>query len=181
MFRLIYLLLVLIGCREAIEPASPSPSGHLVNFVDWRATESDRDPFIEFWSDQVRCAESDHGPETLAGVGAYAIQTGTCNWLTIEQPSLGAVRAGDRIRASVWHFALSAPVPASARVGLATGDGILAQMMEPIPQPGRLIELDFRVQTAIAEKSPIYFHISNHGANSWHLLDIQVNPDSGEL
>ena len=180
MLRLNYLFLILIGCGDPMEPSGPSPSGPLVNLVDWTATESDQDPFLEFWSDQVHCTESDHGPETLAGVGAYSLQTGTCNWLTIEQPSLGAVRAGDRIRAAIWHFALSAPEPASARVGLATADGILAQMMESIPQPGRLIELDFRAQAAIAEGTPIYFHISNHGANSWHLLEVQINPDGAE-
>ena len=181
MLRLSYLFLMLFGCGESMEAPGPSPSGPLVNLFDWTASESDQDPFLEFWSDHIRCTESDHGPETLGGVGAYSVQTGTCNWLTIEQPSLGAVRVGDHINVKIWHFALSAPEPASARVGLATADGILVQMMEPIPQPGRLIELDFMVQTAIAEDTPIYFHISNHGTNSWHLLDIQINPDRDEL
>ena len=44
----------------------------------------------------------------------------------------------------------------------------------------RLVVLDFKAQAAIAEGTPIYFHISNHGANSWHLLDIQINPYSAE-
>jgi len=152
----------------------------LVNLVDWSATESDRDPFLEFWSDQTRCTESDHGSETLAGVEAYSLDTGTCNWLTIEQSSLSTVRVGDRVHAKVWHFALSAPEPSFARIGLATAEGILVQVLEPIPQPGGLIELDFLAQKSIAEGTPIYFHISNHGANSWHLLEIQINPDGDE-
>ena len=178
MLRVSVLSLLLLGCGGADDLKGPSPSGPLVNLVDWTATESDRDPFLEFFSDQVRCTEDDHGPEVLAGVEAYSLETGSCNWLTIEQPSLSPVRAGDRIRASVWHFALSAPEPASARVALATDEGILVQIMEPIPQAGRLIELDFVAQTAIAANTPIYFHISNHGANSWHLLDIQINPET---
>lgn len=169
--------MVILGCGEPNPSTGPSPAGPLVTLFDWAITEPAQDPFTEFWSDHVRCPESEHGPENLAGVWAYSIQTGVCNWLTIEQLSLGAVRAGDLIRAAVWHFALTAPEPASARVGLATADGILAQVIEPIPQQGRLIQLEFIAQGPIAEATPIYFHISNHGANSWHLLDIQINPD----
>ena len=155
----------------------PSPTGPLVTIFDWAVTELQQDPFKELWSNQVRCGEDEHAPEMLGNIWVYSVQTGTCNWLTIQQPSLSAVRVGDRIRMKVWHFALSAPEPASAWVGIATADGILAQMMEPIPHPARLIELEFKVQMPIAENTPIYFHISNHGTNSWHLLDIQINPE----
>ena len=55
-------------------------------------------------------------------------------------------------------------------------EGILAQMEEPILQAGRLMELNIRALADIPEGTPIYY-VSNHGANSWHLLDIQVHPD----
>ena len=178
MLRFFCLFLTLIGCGDPNEHTGSRSVGALINLFDWTATESEQDPFIEYWSDHMRCTASDHGPENLAGVVAYSIQTGGCNWLTIEQPSLTAVREGDLLRAEIWHSTLSAPEPASARVGLATGEGILVQVLEPIPQPGRLIELDFRAESPIAKNSMIYFHISNHGANSWHLLNIQINPGS---
>ena len=180
MLRPAALLLLLLGCGEPTATPGPTPSGPLVNLVDWTATDTEQDPFVDFFSDHVRCTEDDHGPEILADVEAYSLETGMCNWLTIEQPSLSAVRTGDRVLAKIWHFALSAPEPAVARVGLATTEGILAQMMEPIPQAGRLMVLEFTAQTAIAKDTPIYFHISNHGANSWHLLDVQINPDDAE-
>ena len=96
--------------------------------------------------------------------------------MTIEQPCLNAVYKGDIVRVEVWHFFLTAPEPASARVGLATSDGILVEMMEPIPQPARFIALEYKVQQSIAQNTPIYFHISNLGSTSWHLLNIQINP-----
>ena len=176
--RSLWVILLLLGCGAPDDSDRPTPSGPLINLFDWTITPAENDPFAEFWSDQVRCPESEHGPENLAGVWAYSIQTGACNWVTIEQPSLSAVRAGDRIRVAVWHFALSAPEPASARVGLATADRVLIQMMEPIPQSGRLMELEFIAQGTIVEATPLYFHISNHGTNSWHLLEIQVNPET---
>ena len=176
MLRSTCLVLMLLSCGAPDASPDPRSIGPLVNVFDWAVTEPDEDPFAELWSDQVRCPDSEHGPEDLAGVWSYSIQTGACNWLTIEHPTLLAVRAGDRVRAEVWHFTLSAPEPASARVGLATADGILVQTMEPIPQPGRLMELEFIAQAPIAEATPLYFHISNHGANSWHLLNIELNP-----
>ena len=183
MLRASCLVLVLLGCGETDDtPAlAPRTSGPLANVFDWTVTAPGEDPFAELWSDQVRCPDSEHGPENLGGVWAYSIETGACNWLTIEHPSLSAVRTGDFVRAAGWHFTLSAPEPAFARVGLATAEGVLVQTMEPIPQPGRLMELEFTVQAPIAEGTPIYFHISNHGANSWHLLEIEVNPASEEV
>ena len=180
LFTLIYscLALAVMGCDDVDTTPNPKQSseGPLVRSFGWSTTALPQDPFNDHWSDHVRCGEDDHGAELLADIWAYSIQTGDCNWLTIEQPSLRAVHEGDIIRAEVWHFFLSAPEPATARVGLATADGVLVEMMEPIPQPARLIELEFKVQTYIAQDTPMYFHISNHGTNSWHLLNIQVNP-----
>lgn len=172
------LILVFIGCDDSNGSPSQkqSSAGPLVNTFGWVTTELQQDPFKEYWSDHVRCSEDEHGAELLADIWAYSIQTGDCNWLTIEQPSLNAVHEGDIIRAEIWHFFLSAPEPATARLGLATTDAILVEMIEPIPQPARFIELEFKVQTSIEENTPIYFHISNHGTNSWHLLNIQINP-----
>ena len=176
---IIYISLILMGCDDINTAPSQNQRtvGPLTTLFDWTATEQQQDPFNEYWSDHVRCNEDEHGLELLADLWVYSVQTGNCNWLTIEQPSLSPIYEGDLIRVEVWHFFLSALEPASARVGLATADGILIEMMERIPQPARLMELEFRAQTSIAENTPIYFHISNHGTNSWHLLDIQINPE----
>ena len=179
MLILLCLLLALIGCDGVSTSMiqDQSEAGPLVYTSGWSTTEPLQDPFNEFRSSQLVCGEDEHGAELLGDVWAYSIQTGDCNWLTIEQPSMRTVHEGDLIRLELWHFFLSAPEPASARVGLATAEGILIEMMEPIPQPARLIELEFRAQKSITKNTPIYFHISNHGTNSWHLLNIHVNPN----
>ena len=68
MVRFSVVLLILVGCGDAMDPPGPTPPGPLVNLSDWTATEFDADPFLEFWSQQIRCTESDHGPETLGGI-----------------------------------------------------------------------------------------------------------------
>ena len=178
MWCLLCLTLIIMSCDESNTASSQqSSTGSFINNYAWVSTELQQDPFNLYWSDHVRCGDDDHGLELLADIWAYSIQTGNCNWLTIEQPTLSAIQKGDVVRAEIWHFFLSALEPASARVALATKDGILAETTEPIPQPARLMELEFRAETSIEKNTPIYFHISNHGTNSWHLLDIQVNPE----
>ena len=181
--RIIFLSLALIGCDADNEvlPQSQSSSSLLVNVFGWSVVELEHDPFYELWSNNVRYRENEHGVELLADVWVYSVQTGNCNWLTVQQPSRNLVRAGDLVRAEIWHFALTAPEAASAWVGLASADGILVKIREPIPQAARLIELEFTAQRDITEDTPIYFHVSNHGANSWHLLNIEINPDGAEL
>ena len=178
MLLLLCLILTIISCDDSNGNLSEKQSsvGPLVNTFGWISTGLEQDPFNEYWSDHVKCGEDEHGVEMLADIWAYSIQTGECNWLTIKQPSLSVIYEGDIVRAEVWHFFLSALEPASALVGLATPDAILAEMVELIPQPARMIELEFVAQTTIAKHTPIYFHISNHGTNSWHLLNIQINP-----
>ena len=182
MVRMIYLSLALLGCDAGNEvlPKSQNTTSSLVNISGWSVVELERDPFYQFWSDNVRCREDEHGVELLADVWVYSVQTGNCNWITIQQPSNNLVRKGDFVRAEIWHFALTAPEAASAWVGLASADGILAKISEPIPHPARLIELELTAQRDIAADTPIYFHVSNHGANSWHLLNIQIYPDGPE-
>ena len=179
MLLFLFMILTLIGCDNihTTPNQEKSVTGPLVQTFGWLTTELEQDPFNVFWSDQIICGEDEHGVESLADIWTYSIQTGDCNWLTIEQPSLRAVHEGDIVRAEVWHFLLSAPEPAMARVGMATDDGIITDIMVPIPQPAGLVELEFRAQTSIAKDTPIYFHISNHGTNSWHLLNIQINPE----
>jgi hypothetical protein len=178
MWYLLYLILFIISCDDRnTVPNQASSSGSLVHSYAWATTELQQDPFNKYWSDHVRCGEDEHGLELLADIWAYSIQTGNCNWLTLEQPTLSTIQKGDIIRAEIWHFFLSALEPASARVALATKDGILAEAMELIPQPAHLMELEFRAVTSIEKNTPIDFHISNHGANSWHLLNIQINPE----
>ncbi|HET6417265.1 MAG TPA: hypothetical protein VFG22_13295 [Polyangiales bacterium] len=45
-----------------------------------------------------------------------------CDWLTLEQPSLQAIRAGDVIEVRAYHNELTAPVPGEARMSFAVGD-----------------------------------------------------------
>jgi hypothetical protein len=179
MMRCVALLgLLFIACGgEESSTASPTPTGPLVNAFDWQLAAASEDPFASLQPETVSCSPESYGPEDLAGIWVYSIDTRDCNWLTVKQKTTVGVAVGDTIRANVWHFELNAPEPAHALVGLASAEAIMDQVEEPIPQTGRLVQLNFLAQTPMPADSWLYFHLNNHGANSWHLVEIVVNPE----
>ena len=90
------------------------------------------------------------------------------------------LQPGDQVVANIWHFELVAPERAMAYLGFATLDGILVEAEEPIPGPARRIELSFEVQRPYPAGTALFFHLNNHGANSWHVVEVLVNPETDE-
>ncbi len=39
-----------------------------------------------------------------------------------------------------------------------------------------MISEEFAVQQAIPEGSPVVLHLHNHGANTWNMVEMSVNP-----
>jgi hypothetical protein len=46
----------------------------------------------------------------------------------------------------------------------------------PIPESGGLIVRDLRVERDIPAGAPVYFHLDNHGANCWALVEVSAGP-----
>jgi hypothetical protein len=65
------------------------------------------------------------------------------------------------------------PLP---HVRLTIDGEIWASADEPIPSPGRMIVVDMPVTKVIPEGVDVVFHVDNHGINSWHLVDLILNP-----
>ena len=154
-------------------------AGSLINAFDWELTSGEEDAFqILIPQEGLRdmsCDSAAHGLEEVTpGVWSYSIETDRCHWLTIKQGVKRAVKAGDRAQLKVWHFELTAPQQAIAHVGLATEYEHLMIEEEPIPQEGRMLKFEAEFTHDLSVGEWIYFHLDNHGANSWHLLEIKL-------
>jgi hypothetical protein len=154
-------------------------AGLLINSFDWQWTDTSEDPFYALITqDQSMnrlCDTNAHGVEEVSvGVWSYSIETNLCHWLTIKQEVLRPVLAGDRVKLKVWHFELNAPQRAVAHVGLATDHEVLIVEEEVIPQEGRMLKVDAVFTHDLLVGDWIYFHLDNHGANSWHVLEIKL-------
>ncbi|MEZ4384950.1 MAG: hypothetical protein R3A79_26710 [Nannocystaceae bacterium] len=105
---------------------------------------------------------------------AFEVDTGLCDYLTIEQPAGEALSAGDVVRIAIAHGDLTAPTPSEGYVGLAFDDEIVWEYATPIPAPADTFEAEFEVRRDVALGGAIQVHVHNHGANTWELTSLKV-------
>ena len=98
-----------------------------------------------------------------------------CDWITLEQPSLRAIRPGDQVEVRAQHSRLTAPVPGTARMGFVIGDeqdhdyevAIPSEDVFP-PAPIWTAPKDYPAGTSLL------FHVDNHGANEYLLIEVNL-------
>ncbi|HEX6240653.1 MAG TPA: hypothetical protein VFZ61_07165 [Polyangiales bacterium] len=161
--------------RADAHSGSSGPRASLASPDLWQVLDAAADPFPD------RPASVDCGPagvvaELLSEERVLGVETGFCDYLTATQPALRAVQAGDVLKVRLWHFELAAPEPAEAHAVLQVDGLSVLDERIPIPQPGGLIVRQLRVQRDIAQGAPMHFHLHNHGANSWALVEVSAGP-----
>jgi hypothetical protein len=97
-----------------------------------------------------------------------------CNWLTLEQPSLRDIRAGDRIEVRTYHFKLTAPVAGEARMSLAIGEEIAFEERILIPRDGQFLSNTWTATKSYPAGTPVLWHVDNHGTNEYLLIEVNV-------
>lgn len=156
-------------------PASPALRESLVLPEYWLLLDAGDDPFDDRPA-VVECLPAAVLAETLGGERALGIETGSCAYLTVQQPTRREVAVGEVLKVRLWHFELSAPEPAEAHAALVVAGLRILDERISIPQPGGLIVKQLRVERRIPAGTPVYFHLHNHGANSWALVEVSSGP-----
>ena len=101
-----------------------------------------------------------------------------CNWLTLAQPSLRDIRAGDEVEIRMRHATLTAPSNATARMMFVIGDVVALDYEVSIePSPGTPPFFPTTKWTAphdYPQGTQLLFHIDNHGSNEYMLIDVNL-------
>jgi hypothetical protein len=97
-----------------------------------------------------------------------------CNWITLEQPSLRAIRAGDQVEVRMRHAPLNAPVPGKARMSFAIGDQIALDEEVLIPSDFDFLSNTWTAPEDYPADTRLLFHVENHGANEYMLIEVNV-------
>lgn len=112
--------------------------------------------------------------ECLLPFTVLAVFTEVCNWITLEQPSLREIHAGDEIEIRTLHSQLTAPLGGEARISVTLGDEMIFDERVAIPQPSDFISGSWVAPRDFEAGIPMLFHVDNHGTNNEYAL-IEVN------
>lgn len=167
-----------LGCADSDAPTpSASNAGELsyeplVALGDFRRVARQDDPFIDAAGAVPDCAAE--GFRFEADQAWLEIDTGICGWVTVTTNALHAVVVEQRLKLRVSHFDLDAAPPAEAELGLKLGACDAWSRSLPIPSAARVDEEELASPCALPQGSPIFFHVQNHGQNTYQLQALEV-------
>ena len=186
-------LLFLLGCGSS----GGSPPGPIVDNTKWRPTDKGEEFFGP--SPPTTCPPPEGDCPDLGGdecvdvpsgcVVSYvaecsppltplSVYTDVCDWVTLEQPSLRAIRAGDEIEIRTNHSDLTGPVGGEARISVTLGDEMIFDELVAIPQPSAFINRPWIATADFEAGTPMLFHVNNHGRdNEYSLLEVNICQD----
>jgi hypothetical protein len=188
----VFIALLIVGCSGAdaglsehdttgdVAPAVPEP---MIDNALWEAVPEAEDPFYPADDDDiVPCPASEYGPELQGDEVWFSVETIACNYLTVRQPLLVDVSADSLLRVRLWHFTITQSEGTYTHA-IAVGDPPATvwdtELPLPVTDSGLLPFELVPFPRALEAGEPVYWHLSNHGQNSWHLIEVSANP--GEL
>lgn len=149
--------------------------GTLVDLEAWEVVSEAEDPFTDRPADVI-CDPIGYKVEDFEGEMGFGVETGPCPYLTARQPSLTAVSAGDGVHVRWVHEALTAPDPGEAHVAVTLDGTTIFEQRVPIPADEGELEDTWIAPSDVAEGAPVMIHLHNHGANTWGLLEVSLEP-----
>jgi hypothetical protein len=169
-----------VACEGESEP--PPASSSLVELEAWERVEAvDEDVFGAERPEGLVCDEVlGIGSETVDGERVLEISTELCNYATVRQPSLRALKAGDTVTIQVLHEDLTAPAPTEAHLALAIDGAVAWEHQVPVPAAGALVEGQISIDADVPAGTELQFHVHNHGNNTYDLLAIEVAEAAAE-
>ena len=191
-------LLALWGC--GCTGGSASKPGPIIDNTQWRPTNKGEE-FFGTAPESATCPPPEGDCPDLDGdecldendlqgcVVSYAaecstpftvlvVNTEVCNWITLEQPSLREVHAGDEIEIRTFHSPLTAPFGVEARISVTLGDEMMFDESVAIPQPSEFISGSWVAPRDFEVGTPMLFHVDNHGRNNeYWLLEVNICVD----
>lgn len=164
------------GARDSAQDEAesiPAMRSEIVDHSLWRRLDAKTDPFGD-WPEEITCDPSATLAELFNGVSAYGIDTGLCNYTTLHQPTLRVIAAGETITVRLAHFDLTAPEDSEAHVVVQVDDLPIVAERIPIPSRSQVLVRSVLAPRPVPAGASVYFHVHNHGANSYALISISA-------
>lgn len=135
-------------------PECPVPDGDCVEITDYPLCQP---TFI---------------PECLTGLTVMAVYTEQCDWVTLKQPLIREIKAGDLVETRTFHFALN--LGTEAHMSLVIGDWFAFDETLLIPQGSGAVNQVRAAPKDFPAGTPVLFHVDNHGSNEYLLTEANL-------
>ena len=157
------------GCADPQTDTAAGPVETMVYLpVEGWALSTGDDPFAAGRPEDADCSPAAYGEEN----GFFELESDGCAYAVFTQPLQAAMPAAEPLRFVAWHLALWAEDPATARVVLQVEDEVLWEASFPVPGPAEVQDLELSPARAHPKGAPAFWHVQNHGYNSWRLGDV---------
>ena len=153
-----------------VTEAATSEGSSLIDVNAWSEQAAAADNFPGHRPADTDCPDSSWYNED----GALEVETGYCRYLSLVQPGLTDVRAGDSLHLVLWHADLAFAKPAKAHVAVTLAGKRVWEQSISIPAEANIYDLRIPVNFDAPAGSEVEFHLHNHGYNSWTLLRLEV-------
>ena len=167
--------LMFLGCdsHETTQPVIPAGES-LIDHSRWKIVHNSvGDPFKDYLTNESDfCETHDYHIEQTGEALALEVSTRQCNYLSLSQPTELAIAAGNQIQIRVWHQELQSPTPSEGHLAIRIGTTTVWQHSVAIPAESGLIEAIVPASKDESVGTPLYFHLDNHGVNTWSLLSV---------
>ena len=178
---LLSLAVVAVGCGSDGDgaPDSAPVKRALVDNTRWTLLAPAADPFFDSNHPKAKeCGDVDLDLEVVGPDTWFEVDTSGCAYATVSQPIEHAIPQGAELFVRIWHFKLTA-AEADYRVALAVGEGadrtIIYEKKVVAPNTkSALLFATVKAPRSFAKGSPVYWHISNHGDNSWRFIEFSA-------
>lgn len=160
------------------EPPAEGTSRMLVDHDQWRLATAAEDPWREFRpADDIACPSGARKAEDFSGHYAYSVTSTSCPYTTVVQATIADACKGEDLYVWIWNYALVADEPATATMGVQLGDRMIWTDTRPIPGPAGLEATRVPLPEDVPAGTPIFFHVRNHGQNSYELIELSIVGD----
>jgi hypothetical protein len=153
---------------DGVDEAPPSWRS-LVHDDAWQPTLAEDDPRLEHRPAVVECEDGWY----LESEG-IEIDTGACNYLSLQQPLTHALEPGDPLRLQLWWQALASVDPAEGHLAIFVDGERLWEEHVPIPGPAAVRSLEFESPLGAPTGATLTLHLHNHGYNTWHFHELSA-------
>lgn len=170
---------LLLGAAACSADVDGPRSGRLplLDHATWEIVPFADDPFASEYAPGAGDAVGLPDAPTCAALallteeGMLEIDTDNCSFVTVRSKTIDTIRVGETQRLLFWHLYLFADPPAQGVAELRVGGQTWWRLEVDIPSQEAIHKPTKVAARTIPAGTEVLFHVHNHGANSWRLLD----------